>query len=222
MPLSLKLSLLKLTVLCTMMSQTKPKKLPIFPEEIFSRLSLLKLDSFEHLIIQAGSVDITNLKTEENPSEHIDYFKQETVMSAKNIFDSALHALEKQPTLKSIILLKQTPRYDPLDIDPLSLKPALSLLFNNTITELWMNCPMKEKIFIGNQNIDCSGAVQSARYRNTKTGRFDGVNLYGISGSKAYTLSVLNILRSAGLILSDHEYHLSCAQYKYQNRNQGN
>ena len=202
----------------------KAKKAAYFPRSNFLQVVPTEVvrDNFQHLIIQAGSVDITNLRTEENPEKLIDYFKQETVMSAKNIFDSILLALEKQPSLKSIVLMKQTPRYDPLDIDPLSLKPALSLLFNNTIMELWMKCPMKEKIHIGSHNIDCSGAVQSARYRHTKTGRFDGVHLYGSSGSKAYTLSVLNILRSAGLISSDHDYHLSCAQFKYQHRNQGN
>ena len=116
------------------------------------------------------------------------------------------------------MILKQTPRYDPHTVDPLSMKPALSQLFNNTMMDMWMNSPMKDKIFVGSHNIDCSGAIQSARYRHTKTGRFDGVHLYGSSGSKAYTLSVLNILRSANLISSEHEYHLSCAQYKYQNR----
>ena len=202
----------------------KAKKAAHFPKKNFLQVvpNEVVKDSYEHLIIQAGSVDITNLNTEANPTEYIDYFKQETVLSARNIFNSGLLALEHQPSLKSIVIMKQTPRYDPHDKDPLSLKPALSQLFNNTIMELWINCPMKEKIHIGSHNIDCSGAVQSARYRHTKTGRFDGVHLYGSSGSKAYTLSVLNILRSAGLISSDHDYHLSCAQYKYQHRNQGN
>ena len=126
----------------------KGKKAAYYPNKNFLQVvpSEVVKESFEHLIIQTGSVDISNLKTEVNPAEHIDYFKQETIMSAKNIFDSSLLALERQPALKSIVILKQTPRYDPLDTDPLSLKPALSLLFNNTIMELWMKCPMKEKI----------------------------------------------------------------------------
>ena len=179
-------------------------------------------DNFEHLIIQAGSVDISNLKTDENPSKHIEFFKQETVKSAQNIFNSGIIALERQLSLKRVIFLKQTPRYDPLEVDPLSLKPALSQLFNNTMVELWMNSPMKEHIFVGTHNIDCSGAVQAARYRHTKSGWFDGIHLYGSPGSKAYTLSVLNILRSASLIANDDDYHLSCAQYRYQNRQYNN
>ena len=157
----------------------KAKKAAQFPKKIFLQVvpNEVVKDSFDHLIIQSGSVDISNLNTEVNPTEYIDYFKQETVLSAKNIFNSGLLALEHQPSLKSIVIMKQTPRYDPHDKDPLSLKPALSQLFNNTITELWINFPMKEKIYIGSYNIECSGAVQSARYRHTKTGRFDGVHL---------------------------------------------
>ena len=127
-------------------------------------------------------------------------------------------ALERQPALKSVVILKQTPRYDPLEIDPLGLKPALSQLFNNTLVDRWLSSPLKNKIFIGSHNIDCSGAIQAARYRHTKTGRFDGVHLYGSSGSKAYTKSVLNVLRAATIISSDDDYHLSCAPYKYQNK----
>ena len=52
-------------------------------------------------------------------------------MSARNIFDSCLLALDRQPSLKSVVIMKQT-RYDPLSVDPLSIRPALSQLFNNT------------------------------------------------------------------------------------------
>ena len=125
-----------------------------------------------------------------------------------------------QPALKSVVIMKQTPRYDPLDVDPLGLKAALSQLFNNILVEMWLSSPLKDKIFVGSHNIDCSGAIQSARYRHTKTGRFDGVHLYGASGSKAYTKSVLNILRSASVISSEDDFHLSCAQSR-ESRHQG-
>ena len=114
--------------------------------------------------------------------------------------------------------MKHIPRYDPPQIDPLGLKPALSQLFNNTITELWMNCPNKEKLVIGSHNIDCSGAIKESRYRQPKTGRFDGIHLLGNSGQKAYTLSVLNILKLANLTSSQHDYHQSCAQFQYQSK----
>ena len=146
------------------------KEAALYPMQNFLQVVPAEIvkDNFKHLIIQAGCVDITNLKTKDNPNQYIEYFKQETVQSAKNIFHSGIAALEKQPSLKSVIFMKQTPWYDPLDVDPLSLKPALSQLFNNTKIELWMNSHQKkEEIFIGSDNIDCSGATQSARYRHT-------------------------------------------------------
>ena len=175
-------------------------------------------DDFENLIIQTGCVDITNLKTEVDPKENIEYFKQETVMSARNMFHSCLFALDRQPSLKKVVLMKQTPRYDPVITDPLQLKPMLAQLFNNTLTELWTSCPLKEKIHIGTHNIECTGAIQSARYKHTKSGKFDGVHLYGSSGSKAYTNSVINILKSASLTTAEHNYHYDCPQIRYQNR----
>ena len=39
----------------------------------------LKRGHFKYLVLQSGSVDITNLKTNGNPTEHIEYFKQETI-----------------------------------------------------------------------------------------------------------------------------------------------
>ena len=114
--------------------------------------------------------------------------------------------------------MKQIPRYDPAQVDPLSIKPAMSQLYNNTITGLWMNSKYKDKITIGSHNIECTGAIKEARYRETKTNKFDGIHLFGSSGRKTYTLSVLNILKCAELTSSDYDYHKSCAQYMYQER----
>ena len=170
------------------------------------------------MILQSGSVDISNLNTKDEPSKHIEYFKQQTIMSAHNLFNTATNGLRVQPTLRKIVIMKQVPRYDPSNVDPLGLKPSLALLFNNTITGLWMDSPIKDKIFIGEHNIDCTGAIRESRYRQTKSGKYDGIHLYGSSGRKAFTLSVLNILKAANVTSSDHDFHQSCAQYKYQHR----
>ena len=143
-------------------------------------------------------------------------------MSATNLFQAGVNALKVQPTLSKVVIMKQIPRYDPSDVDPLSLKPALAMLFNNTLTNLWMESPDKEKIFIGIHNIECNGAIRESRYRHTKSGKYDGIHLYGSSGRKAYTLSVLNILKAAQVTSSEHNYHQSCAQFKYQNRQNRN
>ena len=53
-------------------------------------------DTFEHVIIQSGSVDISNLKTNSNPEKYVEYFKQEAIISAKNIFSSGVITLQQQ------------------------------------------------------------------------------------------------------------------------------
>ena len=178
----------------------------------------LRKDNYQTLILQAGSVDITNLNTKDNPTNYIEYFRQETVMSARNLFSAAVNAIESGSSMQKIIIMKHIPRYDASNVDPLALKSTLSMLFNDTLTDLWMVSPHKEKIFIGNHNIDCSGAIRESRYRHTKSGKYDGIHLYGSSGSKAYTSSVLNILQAAEVTSSDYNYHTSCPQFKYQNR----
>ena len=79
-----------------------------------------------------------------------------------------------------------------------------------------MNCTDKSRILIGAQNFECTGAIKESRYRETKTGKYDGVHLYGSSGRKAYTNSVINILEAANLISEDYLYHQTCPQAKYQ------
>ena len=115
-------------------------------------------------------------------------------------------AVERQPFLKKMIIMKQTPRYDPLSSDPLSLKAALSQIFNSTLSDLWMSSPFKNKIYLGSHNIECSGPILLARYHHAKSGKFDGVHLYGPSGIKAYTNSILNILRSSWTDTSSSQY----------------
>ena len=178
----------------------------------------LKKAKFETLILQAGSVDITNLNTKDNPSEYVEYFKQETIMSATNLFKSGERAFSIHPSLKKVVLMKQIPRYDPPSVDPTGLKPALSQLFNNTMTELWMKSNEKNRLFIGSHDIECTGAIRESRYKQPKTGKFDGIHLLGNSGQKAYTLSSLKILQAAKLTSSEQDYHQSCAQFQYQSR----
>ena len=88
------------------------------------------------MILQARPDVITNLFTDKEPSKYVEYFRQETIMPAKNIFSAAEEALKIQSTLKKVMILKLIPRYDPKTADPLTLKSALSLLFNNKLTEL--------------------------------------------------------------------------------------
>ena len=112
-------------------------------------------------------MDITNLNTKDNPTEYLDYYRQEAVISANNLFQAAVNGLLSSPSLENFILMKQIPKYDRNEVDLLSLKPALSQLYNNTLTEEWMGSQFKDRIIIGFHNIKCSGAILQSRYRET-------------------------------------------------------
>ena len=130
------------------------KKAAFFPKSNFTDVvpDLLKKSKYHSLLIQSGSVDISNLLTKDNATEYIEYFKQEAILSAKNTYAVGVNALHVQPSLEKVVIMKQTPRYDPAESDPLLLKPALSQLFNNTLTEQWIDCPFKDRIMIGAQH----------------------------------------------------------------------
>ena len=80
----------------------------------------------------------------------------------------------------------------------------------------------KPKSHSGSHELNCSGGVLQARYRDTVSGRFDGIHMYGPSGQKAYTASVMKILRSAQLVKNsppkyyDELDHRNCPQARYQ------
>ena len=87
------------------------------------------------------------------------------------------------------------------------------------MSDLWLHSELKEKIFVGSHgSIACTGGIREARYRCTQSGRFDGVHLYGSSGMKTYTNSVLEILKNAALTTSDCQ---SCPQFEYQDKSSG-
>ena len=70
----------------------------------------------------SGSVDVSNLHTDKDKS------RQEVVKSTQNLFTAAVKSLSVQPSLKKVIIMKQ------ISVDPLSLKLALSQVFNSTLT----------------------------------------------------------------------------------------
>lgn len=117
--------------------------------------------------------------------------------------------------MEKVVIMKQIPRYDTTQADPLQLKPALSQIYNNTLADRWIKCPLKDKIYVGTHNIDCTGAIRLARYECTQSGRFDGVHLWGASGGKTLTNSVLNILKNAEVISADCS---PCPQFQHQHR----
>ena len=86
------------------------------------------------LIVQSGS-DLTNLKVNVENENDMEYFKEQTVAPAKNLFSHITKAAEQDACLKKIIIGKQIPRYDFLASNPPWLKPHLSKMYNETLDQ---------------------------------------------------------------------------------------
>ena len=157
-------------------------------------------DDFDVLVMSAPTVDISNLDTSSvSPSSNTDMFQQEAIMSSQRMFGLVTASLEQNPKLSKAVLMEHPPRFDKADIDPTALKQELVKLANATLTQLWLNSPLKDRISIGHHKLETLGvgATHMGRYENHRTGRYDGVHLYGKTGVRDYTCSVISILRSA-------------------------
>ena len=120
-------------------------------------------------------------------------------------------------------------RFDTVNVDPCSLKPNLARMANVELGQLWMNSPFKDRIVIGQHSLESSGNGDAhlARYQNFRTGRYDGVHLYGQAGCTDYTNSVKSILMMAiqkhssaqsntGFGKAQAAFHKTCPQANYQ------
>ena len=193
-----------------------------FKDSVEKELRNPGIENFDFLVMTAPTVDISNLDTRK--IEQKENLQKCAQISSRNMFKLAEDSLAKNPSLKKVIIMEHTPRFDTPEADPRSLKPALARLANATLRNLWLSSPYKERIVIGLHSLESSGGGDThyARYRNPVTGRYDGVHLYGATGCRDYTNSVKSILL---LALSDNPVqaqevgdHKRCPQALHQNR----
>ena len=145
------------------------------------------------------------------------------------MFSIAERALKTLPNLSKVIIMEHPPRFDIPDVDPTSIKSNLARLANATLGGLWLNSPLKDRIVIGHHSLESSGsgAAHLDRYQS-RSGKYDGVHLYGKTGIQDYTNSVMTILSMAvprypGPVLAEYgtaqpDDHTSCPQAQYQRR----
>ena len=153
-------------------------------------------DKFDVLVTSAPTVDITNLNTSQlSATTNTEYLQQKVVVSSQNMFNLAKRSLEQNPSLRKVIILEHPPRFDEIYVDPTSLKPKLDRLANATLSQLWLNSPLKDRIIIGQHSLESSGAGAQYldRYKNFRTEKYDGVHFYGQTGCSDYTNSVNTI-----------------------------
>ena len=190
-------------------------------------------ESITTLIMAAPTRDITILDTSNlKQTDRTDNFQLKAKKSSQNMFRIAEESLEQNPSLQNVIIMEHHPRFDLPSSDPTSLKSKLAKLANAELQKLWLNSTQKGRIFIGQHSLLTSGSGHQYlnRYKNSKTGQYDGIHLYGRTGVRDYTNSVKAILY---LALSTHsrpelgtaqsaelgttqEDHWNCPQTVYQ------
>ena len=79
----------------------------------------------------------------------------------------------------------------------------------------WKKSPLKCKLIIGNHNLDCTNGIFEARYRDIQSNRFDAIHLFGLSGIKVYSASVINILSSAKLVCTTPPKYYDQFEHKW-------
>ena len=112
--------------------------------------------------------------------------------------------------------MEHPPRFD-------GFRSQLALIANSALKQLHINSSSRNMIVIGQHSLESSGGGLShqARYEDDRTGRYDGVHLYGRTGARDYTDSVDTMLLLAlsdtraelGSMVGDHT---DCEQAQYQ------
>ena len=173
-----------------------------FPEKNFIDVVEKELDRHDYsvLVLGGGTVEITNLNTDVTPEENLMQFKDEVIKASQKLFNLAECALHTYPSLDKVVLLRRPPRFDPVSVDPLELKPQLSRLGDSVLFDMWCNSSLKKKITLGDHQI--SHQMNEDHYKvfgHPSQEQYDGLHMNGHGGRHAFQESVLNILRNAGV-----------------------
>ena len=78
------------------------------------------------------------------------------------------------------------------------MKTNLAKLANETLHNILNESSHREKISIGTHNLKCAraGDVFNNRYKNIRTGQFDGIHFYGPTGCRDLTSNLSSIIES--------------------------
>ena len=158
--------------------------------------SELNRKEFSTLVLAAGPAEISKLNTKEDCDP-----KQLSVLTvdmAKKIFCMAEAALVEHPELEKVVLIRNTPRFDPPSSDPTGLKPQLILLADSVYFGMWCDSKLKEKIHLGNHDVnEWSRHEISHAYGFPHISGYDGAHMFGVGGRTILTRSILSILKKA-------------------------
>ena len=164
----------------------------ILPEKISKK-------KYDTLVLQGGSNEISNLKVDPTfTAKDVSDWEEKIRQSRTKLFNLAESCLSNQKELKTVIILTSLPRYDPLEVDPNSIKAKLNNFGNSLYSTLWMQRGCPKNIMIYDQKLDCNGVLREKRFgipgivsQNGKP--WDGTHMRGHQAMRHYTNSVARI-----------------------------
>ena len=163
--------------------------------------------SFNTLVIGGGSVDISNLDTNTDPEKNIPALRETVIASAHKLFSIAETVLSNYPAIRKVVLMKRTPRYDPAENDPMSLKPQLSSLADSVSFGIWCDSKFKDRLILGGQDIPSSDIEHRDVFGNPQEQDYDGLHMRGPAGRTFLTRSIQKVLMKAQLIEENNELY---------------
>ena len=153
---------------------------------------LLKEMMVDNLVISASVTDISNLI--KVPEENVDFIHDKAQESVETTVKVATDALEEHPDLK-VVIMAAPPRFDSLA----DLSEYGTLILKTKVDQAKKK--FGDRLQVG-QHSDLyleGGAREVVFGVPGRTPGYDGVHLRGVGGQEAYTKSVINILKGAGV-----------------------
>ena len=160
----------------------------------------LKMKKYNTLVLQGGSIEITNLNTrDEDKEENFQLWKKKVESSSNKMFKLAEESISGNPGLE-VVIVERIPRFDSTFNDPKQIKSQLSLYANSIYRNLWVEKGCPANIQIHDLGLNCYGALREKRYGIPGTRGFDGkmadgIHMRGILAVKHYTDSFVRMLR---------------------------
>ena len=144
-------------------------------------------EHYKYLVLSAPTNDISNIESESEVAEKI------AAESSQKMIRTAENALKDFQHLEKVVIMEHNVRFDKKS------KARLSQLANEKLNQFASRSPYHNKIFIGNHSLESYGVgiTHENRYVDRSNGQYDGVHLWGPTGKKDYTVSVLKILRQS-------------------------
>ena len=206
---------------------------------------MINNNNIDTLVMEAGSIEITNIKVNKalmDTSKDIKEYKKQwfdqVEEDSKKLFKIAEDAIKHKPALK-VVIIKRIPRFDCSSQDILGIRSTLSNFANSVYDQLWTKSGSPENIKIAELklNVEHSGYLKSLIFGSKTEDIFDGIHLNGQGASRHFTYRAVQVMQN---IISPHprkpspiprshrqsaekynlgeDDHSDCPQARYQRR----